>query len=57
MTKYFKIISPNKELYGNIHNMGHVLIAYAHDPDARHLEHFGVIGDVSRVIVIIIKSL
>lgn len=25
--------------------MGHVLISYAHDPDHRHLESFGVMGD------------
>nr|WGN96288.1 setae polypeptide [Ochrogaster lunifer] len=39
------IISPNREYYGDLHNMGHVLISYAHDPDHRHLEQFGVMGD------------
>lgn len=39
------IISPNRDLYGNLHNQMHNLIAYAHDPDHRHLENFGVIGD------------
>ncbi|XP_005179890.1 phenoloxidase 2 [Musca domestica] len=39
------IISPNRNLYGDLHNMGHVLISYAHDPDHRHLESFGVMGD------------
>ncbi|CAB3222263.1 unnamed protein product [Arctia plantaginis] len=38
-------ISPNQEYYGDIHNMGHIFIAYAHDPDNRHLEAFGVMGD------------
>ncbi|CAD7091974.1 unnamed protein product [Hermetia illucens] len=39
------IISPNRQLYGDLHNMGHVFISYAHDPDHRHLESFGVMGD------------
>lgn len=39
------IISPNRTFYGDFHNMGHVFISYSHDPDNRHLESFGVIGD------------
>lgn len=39
------ILSPNPELYGNIHNQMHNLIGYAHDPDHRHLETLSVIGD------------
>lgn len=39
------IISPNRALYGDFHNQGHVFISYAHDPDHRHLESFGVMGD------------
>ncbi|XP_055374570.1 phenoloxidase 2-like [Condylostylus longicornis] len=39
------ILSPNRQLYGDLHNMGHVFLSYAHDPDHRHLESFGVIGD------------
>ena len=27
--------------------MGHVFISYVHDPDHRHLESFGVMGDVT----------
>lgn len=38
-------ISPNRQLYGDLHNMVHVFISYAHDPDHRHLESFGVMGD------------
>jgi hypothetical protein len=38
-------LTPNSELYGDLHNMGHVLISYQHDPDHRHLESFGVIGE------------
>ncbi|XP_055691212.1 phenoloxidase 2-like [Lutzomyia longipalpis] len=41
------ILSPNYQFYGNFHNMGHVFISYAHDPDHRHLESFGVMGDTT----------
>lgn len=40
-------LSPNRKLYGNLHNEGHNIIAYVHDPDGRYLEGFGVIGDVT----------
>lgn len=39
------ILSPNRQLYGDLHNMGHVFISYSHDPDHRNLESFGVMGD------------
>ncbi|XP_071448697.1 phenoloxidase 2-like [Hetaerina americana] len=39
------VLSVNRSLYGDLHNLGHVAIAYAHDPDARHLETFSVMGD------------
>ncbi|XP_026277611.1 phenoloxidase 2 [Frankliniella occidentalis] len=39
------IISPNRALYGDMHNFGHIAIAFSHDPDNRHLESFGVMGD------------
>lgn len=39
------ILSPNRELYGDLHNFGHVFLSYIHDPDHRFLESFGVIGD------------
>ncbi|KAI5638758.1 hemocyanin, ig-like domain-containing protein [Phthorimaea operculella] len=39
------IISRNRNYYGDLHNMGHVFISYSHDPDHRHLEQFGVMGD------------
>ncbi|CAH1283386.1 unnamed protein product [Diabrotica balteata] len=41
------ILSPNREFYGDLHNMGHVFIAFIHDPDNRHLESFGVMGDTA----------
>lgn len=44
------IVSPDREYYGNIHNMGHLFIAYAHDPDNRHRESFGVIGDSATAV-------
>lgn len=31
------ILSPNPNLYGSIHNMGHVIISLVHDPDHRYL--------------------
>uniref|UniRef100_A0A1B6ERM2 Tyrosinase copper-binding domain-containing protein n=1 Tax=Cuerna arida TaxID=1464854 RepID=A0A1B6ERM2_9HEMI len=39
------ILSVNRFLYGDLHNIGHVAIALSHDPDHRHLETFGVMGD------------
>ncbi|KAL4705469.1 hypothetical protein ACJJTC_001017 [Scirpophaga incertulas] len=39
------ILSRNRGYYGDLHNMGHVFISYSHDPDHRHLEQFGVMGD------------
>ncbi|KAL3279080.1 hypothetical protein HHI36_016594 [Cryptolaemus montrouzieri] len=39
------ILSPNRSFYGDLHNMGHIFISYIHDPDHRHLETFGVMGD------------
>ncbi|XP_031828652.2 phenoloxidase subunit A3 [Nomia melanderi] len=39
------ILSPNKNVYGDLHNLGHVAISYCHDPDHRYLERFGVMGD------------
>lgn len=30
-------LSINPQLYGNLHNQGHHLLAYIHDPDGRHL--------------------
>ncbi|EAT33194.1 AAEL014544-PA [Aedes aegypti] len=41
------ILSPNRQLYGDMHNVGHVFLSYTHDPDHRHLESFGVMGDVA----------
>ncbi|KAH8253120.1 hypothetical protein KR032_003624 [Drosophila birchii] len=41
------VLSINSNFYGNLHNQGHNIISFAHDPDARHLEEFGVMGDVT----------
>ncbi|XP_026333174.1 phenoloxidase subunit 2-like [Hyposmocoma kahamanoa] len=39
------ILSPNRQLYGALHNNGHVFTAYMHDPVHRYLENFGVMAD------------
>lgn len=31
------ILTPNPNLYGDFHNLGHVVISYCHDPDHRYL--------------------
>lgn len=31
------ILSPNQNVYGDLHNLGHVAISYCHDPDHRYL--------------------
>ncbi|XP_014261820.1 phenoloxidase 2 [Cimex lectularius] len=41
------ILTPNRRLYGDLHNAGHLAIGVCHDPDFRHLEPFGTIGDPS----------
>ncbi|XP_049838943.1 phenoloxidase 2-like [Schistocerca gregaria] len=38
-------LSINTNLYGDLHNLGHVMMGFCHDPDARHLETFGVVAD------------
>jgi hypothetical protein len=32
------VLSPNRRLYGDMHNYGHLMLSYIHDPDHRHLE-------------------
>ncbi|KAK9503579.1 hypothetical protein O3M35_010108 [Rhynocoris fuscipes] len=39
------ILSPNRNLYGDLHNLGHFMIGLCHDPDGRNLENFSVMGD------------
>ncbi|KAJ0173370.1 hypothetical protein K1T71_011546 [Dendrolimus kikuchii] len=38
-------LSRNRPFYGNMHNLGHIFIAYCHDPEHKYLEQFGVMGD------------
>lgn len=38
-------LSPNFNLYGDLHNLMHVILSYVHDPDHRYLESFSPIGD------------
>lgn len=40
-------LTVNRQLYGNLHNMGHNLISLCHDPDSRFKEDIGVMGDVT----------
>lgn len=40
-------LSPNRQLYGSLHNVGHNIIAYVHDPNGTHLEDYGVMADVT----------
>ncbi|XP_012280424.1 phenoloxidase 2 [Orussus abietinus] len=39
------ILSINPNVYGDLHNLGHVAISYCHDPDHRYLESFSIMGD------------
>ncbi|GBL88938.1 Hemocyanin A chain [Araneus ventricosus] len=39
--------SKNKQFYGNLHNWGHVMMAYIHDPDGRFRETPGVMTDTA----------
>lgn len=39
------ILSINRNLYGDLHNLGHVAIALCHDPEGKHLETFSIMGD------------
>ncbi|XP_073975570.1 phenoloxidase 2-like [Rhodnius prolixus] len=41
------VISANKNLYGDLHNLGHVAIALCHDPENKNLETFSVMGDTA----------
>lgn len=40
-------LSVNRRFYGNLHNMGHNIISFAHDPENRFMEANGVMGEVS----------
>ncbi|GIY77429.1 hemocyanin A chain [Caerostris darwini] len=39
--------SKNVQFYGNLHNWGHVMMAYIHDPDGRFRETPGVMTDTA----------
>ncbi|CAL4058601.1 unnamed protein product, partial [Meganyctiphanes norvegica] len=40
-------LSVNPAFYGSLHNTGHDMIAFIHDPQGHHKEELGVIGDTS----------
>jgi tyrosinase len=39
------MLSPNRQLYGDMHNYGHIFMSYAHDPNSKHLESFGLVNE------------
>lgn len=43
-------LSINEPYYGALHNDGHNLIAFVHDPDGRHLEQMAVMGDTATAV-------
>lgn len=38
-------LSLNRQYYGDLHNQGHVIISFAHDPTHKHLESFSLINE------------
>ncbi|GFV70497.1 hemocyanin A chain [Trichonephila clavipes] len=42
--------SKNRQYYGNLHNWGHVMAAYIHDPDGRFKETPGVLTDTATIL-------
>ncbi|KYQ50113.1 Phenoloxidase subunit A3 [Trachymyrmex zeteki] len=38
------ILSPNQNIYGDLHNLCHMAISCCHDPDHRYLEPFSIMG-------------
>lgn len=43
-------LSPNRKFYGDLCSLGHLLIAYCHDPENRYLESFAVMGEPSTAL-------
>lgn len=41
------ILSPNRQFYGDICNIGHAFIAYCHDPENLNQQAYGVMGEPS----------
>ncbi|XP_063607334.1 phenoloxidase 3-like [Penaeus indicus] len=39
-------LSVNFPYYGDLHNRGHDILAFSHDPDNAHKEEMGVVGDL-----------
>nr|BAB70485.1 prophenoloxidase [Penaeus japonicus] len=40
-------LSINYPFYGSLHNFGHDILAFSHDPDNAHKEEMGVMGDTA----------
>lgn len=47
MVESSETMSINRKLYGSLHNSGHDIISFTHDPDGRHLEDMGVLGSTA----------
>ena len=43
-------LTPNRQLYGELINQGHIILSLAHDPENRYLESFGVMGDAATAL-------
>lgn len=37
-------LTPNKRVYGDLHNLAHIAVSVCHDPDGKHLEGMGVMS-------------
>lgn len=44
------LLSPNRKFYGDLSNLGHLAIAYCHDPENKYLETYGVMGEPSTAL-------
>lgn len=44
------ILSPNRQFYGSLCDIGHMFLAYCHDPNGKHLEPHGVLGDYATTL-------
>ncbi|XP_055916809.1 phenoloxidase 1-like [Eupeodes corollae] len=38
-------LSINPQFYGDLHNRGHLIISYIHDPDSKYTREYSVMGD------------
>lgn len=43
-------LSVNPQFYGNLHNLGHSLTAFCHDPEGKYNQGNGLIGDLTTAV-------